>query len=80
MHGQKTYTLTAGEEKIDLSRENLGPDVSHADLTLVAAWLATAAGAGVTKIDISGADIDTSSQEALKTAAPEGCEVVHGRA
>ena len=42
--------------------------------------LATSLSAGVTKIDISGADIDTSSQEALKTAAPEGCEVVHGRA
>ena len=32
--------------------------------------------AGVTKIDISGADIDTSTLDALKTAAPEGCEVV----
>eukprot|EP01044_Picomonas_judraskeda_P006943 COSAG03_NODE_719_length_6112_cov_89.744553_3_plen_1095_part_00 len=35
MRDQKTYTLTAGEEKIDLSQKNLG----SADVTLLAAWL-----------------------------------------
>ena len=33
--GPKTYTLTLGDEKIDLSSKNLGP----ADVALVAAWL-----------------------------------------
>ena len=40
---RKTYTLTAGEEKVDLSSNNFGP----ADVNLLAAWLATPAGAGV---------------------------------
>eukprot|EP01044_Picomonas_judraskeda_P007909 COSAG03_NODE_875_length_5530_cov_16.331615_1_plen_235_part_10 len=35
MRDQKTYTLTAGEEKIDLSQKNLG----SADVTLLTAWL-----------------------------------------
>ena len=33
--GPRTYTLTTGEEKIDLSKKNLG----SADVALVAAWL-----------------------------------------
>ena len=33
--GPRTYTLTVGEEKIDLSQKNLG----SADVALVAAWL-----------------------------------------
>ena len=35
MRDQKTYTLTAGEEKIDLSQKNLG----SADVTLLTVWL-----------------------------------------
>eukprot|EP01044_Picomonas_judraskeda_P004036 COSAG03_NODE_346_length_8784_cov_37.126540_6_plen_1508_part_00 len=35
MRDQKTYTLTAGEEKIDLSQKNLG----SADVTLLTSWL-----------------------------------------
>jgi hypothetical protein len=35
MSRQRTYTLTTGEEKIDLSEKNLGP----ADVALVATWL-----------------------------------------
>ena len=33
--GPRTYTLTATEEKIDMSKKNLG----SADVALVAAWL-----------------------------------------
>eukprot|EP01043_Picozoa_sp_COSAG02_P048149 COSAG02_NODE_4698_length_5082_cov_4.415412_2_plen_1410_part_00 len=44
--GPKTYTLTAGEEHLELSSKNLGP----ADVTLVAAWLTTSAGATIARL------------------------------
>eukprot|EP01044_Picomonas_judraskeda_P014990 COSAG03_NODE_2456_length_2737_cov_23.434799_2_plen_157_part_00 len=44
--GPKTYTLTAGEEHLELSSKNLG----SADVTLVAAWLTTSAGAALTSL------------------------------
>eukprot|EP01043_Picozoa_sp_COSAG02_P024776 COSAG02_NODE_1367_length_13033_cov_31.905900_5_plen_1427_part_01 len=48
--GPQTYTLTMGEEHLDLSSKNLGP----VDVTLVAAWLTTSAGAAVSSLAISG--------------------------
>ena len=45
-HAQ-TYTLNAGEDKIELSDKNLGPT----DINLIYAWLASDAGAAVTSIN-----------------------------
>ena len=51
MRYQKTYTLTAGEEKIDLSQKNLG----SADAALLTSWLQRPeVAAAVDNIDLSG--------------------------
>jgi hypothetical protein len=71
--GPQTYTLTTGEEKIDLSQKNLG----SADINLVATWLQRPeVSATLTKIDICGARIDEGVFATLKGVAPEGCEVL----
>ena len=70
--GPRTYTLTVGEENIDLSKKNLGP----ADVALVVVWLQRPeVSATLTKIDIRGANIDEEVLATLKGVAPEGCEV-----
>ena len=47
--GPKTYTLTAGEERLNLSFKNLCP----ADAKLLSTWLGTPAGARLTTLDVS---------------------------
>eukprot|EP01043_Picozoa_sp_COSAG02_P070934 COSAG02_NODE_12761_length_1498_cov_1.801287_1_plen_350_part_10 len=42
----KTYTLAAGEDKLELNKKNLGP----ADVNLISVWLATDAGAMVARL------------------------------
>ena len=37
---------------------------------------ATSAGAAVTKVDLRGNDFDSASMDALRSAAPQGCEVL----
>jgi hypothetical protein len=50
-YNPKTYTLTAGEDKLELNDKRLGP----ADVNLVSVWLATDAGAAVADLNISEA-------------------------
>jgi hypothetical protein len=60
MRDQKTYTLTAGEEKIDLSQKNLG----SADVTLLAAWLQRPEVIGaIARLVLNGNMITGSSQD-----------------
>jgi hypothetical protein len=44
----KTYTLTAGEDKLELNDKNLGP----ADVNLISVWLATDAGAALNSLTV----------------------------
>ena len=60
MRDQKTYTLTAGEQKIDLSLKNLG----SADVALVATWLKRpAVSAVVARLSLSGNFITGSKEK-----------------
>ena len=72
--GPKPYTLTVGEDQMELSSKNLGP----ADVALVAAWLQRpeVSAVALTKIDIRSADIDEKFLADLKDVAPEGCQVL----
>eukprot|EP01047_Picozoa_sp_COSAG01_P045450 COSAG01_NODE_4186_length_5260_cov_5.388684_3_plen_1312_part_00 len=53
-----TYTLTAGEDRLDLSEKNLGP----ADVKFISVWLATDAGAAVARLMLNG-NMVTGSRE-----------------
>jgi hypothetical protein len=71
--GPKTYTLTAGEDQIELSQKNLG----SVDVALLTTWLQRPEViAAVTKVDIRDAAIDEEALDTFKGAVPEGCDVV----
>eukprot|EP01046_Picozoa_sp_COSAG06_P031396 COSAG06_NODE_3053_length_5914_cov_126.204643_2_plen_1719_part_00 len=62
MRNQKTYTLTTGEEKVDLSSKSLGP----ADCHLLVAWLQQPeVSAAVADLNISKNDIGVDGAKAL---------------
>jgi hypothetical protein len=71
---RKTYTLTASEDKIQLSQKNLG----SADVALLAAWMQRPeVSAALTEVDVrSNRGLDEAAVAALRAAAPETCKIL----
>ena len=74
MNNQKAYTLTAGEDEIQLCEKNLG----SADVAVIAAWLKRPeVSAALTKVDVRGnKELNKAAVDALRAAAPETCEIL----
>eukprot|EP01043_Picozoa_sp_COSAG02_P012540 COSAG02_NODE_484_length_21389_cov_9.202583_9_plen_1163_part_00 len=73
--GPRTYTLSVGEEKIDLSQKNLG----YADVALLATWLQRPeVSATLTKVDVreNKEGLDKAAVDELRAAAPEACKIL----
>jgi hypothetical protein len=73
MESQKTYTLTAGEEKIQLSQKNLG----SADVALLTAWLQRPeVSAALTELDVRrNKALDEAALAELRAAVPQTCKI-----
>eukprot|EP01045_Picozoa_sp_COSAG04_P000800 COSAG04_NODE_22_length_37957_cov_250.276930_17_plen_1738_part_00 len=73
VRNEKKYTLTAGEETINLRGKHIGTrghPYRSADLKLLSAWLVSPAGASVTEVDISKDKIGMVEAKAVLDGIP----------
>ena len=73
MYPQKVYTLTAGEQTLDLSRKNLGP----ADVKLLSKWMQRPeVSAALTELNVLQNRIGDEAMQALQRVAPSSVQLI----